>query len=358
MPALANVAITDTFDTWRIRTNQIIIKGNDDETITLAAFNKANTFNNVYTTIAGANAFASATIAGANTAVGAGANAFTSATIAGANTYLITTIAGANAAVGIGANTYTIAATTGANTYLLNTISGANTISTAAFNKANSALPNTSGATFAGALSINGGIIGRAIGGGEGGEINLNNPDNLSVGLIIDVGTANNGRIYQDKNNSTLQLGQLVGTGGSVILSTSSAERIRIDSSGNVGIGTSSPAATLDVSGSVSVAKANVLSQILTDAATINWDASSGQVATVTLAGNRTIAAPTNLRVGTYILHVVQDGTGSRTISWNSVFKWPAGVAPTLTTTANRRDLFSFVCDGTNLYGSFLPDVR
>ena len=103
---------------------------------------------------------------------------------------------------------------------------------------------------------------------------------------------------------------------------------------------------------------ANIANQILTDGPTISWDVSQGSVATVTLGGNRTVAAPTNLKVGSYILTVIQDGTGSRTLTWNAVFKWPAGVAPVLTTTGNRRDLFSFVCDGTNLYGSYLPDVR
>jgi hypothetical protein len=103
---------------------------------------------------------------------------------------------------------------------------------------------------------------------------------------------------------------------------------------------------------------ANTAFQTLTDGATINWDVSLGQIATVTLGGNRTIAAPTNLKVGTYLLHVIQDATGSRTLTWNAVFKWPAAVAPTLTTTGSRRDIISFVCDGTNLYGSFLPDVR
>lgn len=99
-------------------------------------------------------------------------------------------------------------------------------------------------------------------------------------------------------------------------------------------------------------------SQTLTDAATIDWDMNSGEVATVTLGGNRTMAAPTNLKKGTYILHVIQDGTGSRTITWNSVFKWSFAVAPTLSTGAGKRDIISFVSDGTNLYGSYMLDVR
>ena len=104
----------------------------------------------------------------------------------------------------------------------------------------------------------------------------------------------------------------------------------------------------------------NVATQVLTDAATISWNTSLGSVATITLtAAGRTMSAPTNLKVGSYLLNVVQDGSGNRTITtWNSVFKWPGGVAPTLTTTANARDIISFVSDGTNLYGSFLPDVK
>jgi hypothetical protein len=104
----------------------------------------------------------------------------------------------------------------------------------------------------------------------------------------------------------------------------------------------------------------NALAQTLTDGATINWDVSLGRVATVTLgAAGRTMAAPTNLKVGTYILRVYQDGTGSRTItSWNAVFKWTAAVAPVLSTGAGKLDIITFFSDGTNLYGSYLPDMR
>lgn len=104
--------------------------------------------------------------------------------------------------------------------------------------------------------------------------------------------------------------------------------------------------------------KSNALSQTLTDGATITWDVSQGRVATVTLGGSRTMAKPTNLKVGTYILRVRQDGTGSRTITWNPAFKWTAQTAPVLTTTANAVDVITLFSDGNLLYGSYLPDMR
>lgn len=97
----------------------------------------------------------------------------------------------------------------------------------------------------------------------------------------------------------------------------------------------------------------------LTDGATINWNVATNQVAKVTLGGNRTMAAPTNLKAGgTYILRVIQDATGSRTITWNAVFKWPGGTAPTLTTTANAIDIITFVSDGTNMNGVAQTDFK
>lgn len=147
-------------------------------------------------------------------------------------------------------------------------------------------------------------------------------------------------------------------TGNAVFSGTNTYFTNGVKTAGNTGIGVPAPIYTLEVGGTYSVAKANVASIGLTDAASITWDASLAQIASVTLGGNRAVANPTNLKVGSYILHVVQDGVGNRTLTWGSAFKWPAGVAPVLTTTANRRDLFSFICDGTNLYGSFLPDVR
>lgn len=103
-----------------------------------------------------------------------------------------------------------------------------------------------------------------------------------------------------------------------------------------------------------------VSTQTLTDATTIVWSTNSGNVATVTLGGNRTMAAPTGIRAGgSYILKIVQDGTGSRTLTWNSVFKWPGGTAPGLTTTAAAVDLVTCAsADGTNLLCNLLNDVK
>jgi hypothetical protein len=79
---------------------------------------------------------------------------------------------------------------------------------------------------------------------------------------------------------------------------------------------------------------------------------SSGTVQTVTMTGNCTFTMPTATAGKSFILIAVQDGTGSRTATFTSV-KWPAGTAPTLTTTATTgRDIFTFVSDGTNWYGT------
>ena len=89
----------------------------------------------------------------------------------------------------------------------------------------------------------------------------------------------------------------------------------------------------------------------LSDAATIAWDTSTGQVATFTfVSNNRTMGAPTNMvNGGFYALAVIQN-SGSNTLTWNSVFKWAGGSAPTLSTAAGAKDYFTFRSDGTNMY--------
>lgn len=81
----------------------------------------------------------------------------------------------------------------------------------------------------------------------------------------------------------------------------------------------------------------------LTDAATINVDMSTFINAKVTLAGNRTLGAPTNSKFGQRgWIEVIQDGTGSRTLAYASSYIFAGGTAPTLTTTAAARDVLMY----------------
>ena len=280
--AIANVALTDTFDYWRSVTNSLVVAINDKlvfcntsnaNTVSIPSF--ASRTSNLYV-----NIITSTTLN--DTATGNVASAFTANTLQGL-ALVYTASANSNAQISVaGANAW-------AN---LVGVSGNNWANTLAF----------------------------------------------STGITATT-WANN--VAASANSYT----NAVGAAGNNYATTTFAPKN--------GPTINSPTFT----GNYTI-NANVAFVTLTDSATINWDVSQGSVATVTLGGNRVIAAPTNLKVGTYILHIIQDGTGGRTVTWNSVFKWPAGVAPVLTTTGNRRDLFSFVCDGTNLYGSYLPDVR
>lgn len=94
------------------------------------------------------------------------------------------------------------------------------------------------------------------------------------------------------------------------------------------------------------------LSQTLTDAVNIVWNANLGSVASVTIVANRTQDLPTNLKVGNYILVINQDATGSRLITWAAGFRWSGGAAPVLSTAASARDVLSFFCDGSVMYGN------
>jgi len=89
----------------------------------------------------------------------------------------------------------------------------------------------------------------------------------------------------------------------------------------------------------------------LSDAATIAWDTTTGQVATFTfVSSNRTMGAPSSLVSGAFYALAVIQNAGSNTLTWNTIFKWPSGTAPTLSTAASAKDYFVFRSDGTNLY--------
>jgi hypothetical protein len=99
----------------------------------------------------------------------------------------------------------------------------------------------------------------------------------------------------------------------------------------------------------------------LTDGATINVDASLSNNFKVTLAGNRTLANPTNLGDGQVLnFKVKQDATGTRTLAYGTNYKWTGGTAPVLSTAANAVDVITCWYDSTDtiLMCSITKDVR
>ena len=69
----------------------------------------------------------------------------------------------------------------------------------------------------------------------------------------------------------------------------------------------------------------------------------------LTLTSNTTIAAPTNALSGQVMNFIIkQDGTGNWTVTWNSVFKFPSGTAPTITAAAGSVDVVTMQYDATD----------
>lgn len=86
------------------------------------------------------------------------------------------------------------------------------------------------------------------------------------------------------------------------------------------------------------------------DGATITFDMTSSSNHEVTLGNNRTLAV-SNVSIGQiFTIKLIQDATGSRTVTWFSGISWAGGSAPVLTTTASKADRFVFVCTALNTY--------
>jgi hypothetical protein len=78
----------------------------------------------------------------------------------------------------------------------------------------------------------------------------------------------------------------------------------------------------------------------------------SGTVLSYTLTGNCTFTMPATTSGTSFIVRLIQDGTGGRTAVFTGV-KWPGGTVPTITTTASTGvDIISFVCIASIWYGN------
>ena len=96
----------------------------------------------------------------------------------------------------------------------------------------------------------------------------------------------------------------------------------------------------------------------LTPGASIAWNLDDNQVATVTLDQNSTLANPTNQQAGaTYVVIVKQPAGNNYTLAFGSAYKFAGGTAPTMTASNGAVDIFTFISDGTDMFGGYLQDL-
>jgi len=143
----------------------------------------------------------------------------------------------------------------------------------------------------------------------------------------------------QLRRGTTAQHASFTGALGEVSVDTD--KKVTVVHDGSTAGGT--PSVGLAVAQTFTKAQRGAISA-LTDGATITPDFSLGNLYSVTLGGNRTLANPTNLTAGqSGSIFVTQDGTGSRTLAYGSYWDFIGGTAPTLSTAAGAVDRIDYV---------------
>lgn len=91
-----------------------------------------------------------------------------------------------------------------------------------------------------------------------------------------------------------------------------------------------------------------VVEKLTTIGTGVNAIPASGSLFLKLLQGNVTLTFPAVEAGKQFTLLLAQDAVGSRLVTWPTAVRWgDGGAAPTLTTTASRTDVVSFICDGT-----------
>ena len=185
----------------------------------------------------------------------------------------------------------------------------------------------------------------------------LTNPLDLPDNHKIRFGTGNDIEIFHDGSNSYINeagTGDLLltATAGNIQLKKNTGSKmLQANVDGSVELYHNNVKKIESASGGISLtggAACNITG--LVEGATITIDMATSLHHSVTLAGNRAFAAPTNQAIGqSGSIFITQDGTGSRTASWNAAFKWAGGTAPTLSTAAAAVDRIDYLIKASNV---------
>lgn len=152
--------------------------------------------------------------------------------------------------------------------------------------------------------------------------------------------------VFRDKTGVTLNFRSLVA--GASMLVTQAADTISI--------ALSSLTATLNAANQAltGIKTATFNGEVdngnVSGAATITW--ANGQRQRATLVGVTTFTFSAPPGPGNFMLKIVQDATGGRTVTWPASVRWPNGTAPAVSSGGpNAIHIIAFYYDGTNYYG-------
>ena len=350
--ALANIALTDTFDTWRIRTNQIIVNLDQANTLiygveakSIAGLVKANAANVLaFNTGIGANTWA-------NT-VGTNANEYTNIRIGSANGWSNYVGASANArATLIGFYTNAFARTVGnaSNAYadlaVLNATSGttqfdySNTVGGRANSWANTVGAASNSYTLT-ALSI-ANTYANVVGGRANSWANT-------------VGTAANNYANftaASSNGRTLTIGAASNTWANAVGTyANSFAAIAFNRANNALPNTTATlAGTLTTTGSVLDSKGDVRSVIISSKST-NYQLTAADAGKCVSISSGDITLTNNTLLPNDAVTIFNNSTTNRSIIASGVTLYLAGTALTGTRTISQRGLATILCVATNVF--------
>ena len=178
-------------------------------------------------------------------------------------------------------------------------------------------------------------------------------------GLATSIAGVTNGQLLIGRtSDNTMQLATLTGTtdqivvtNGSSAITLSTPQSINTTSTprfARLGLGTGAGAsAVLTTTGTFDTGYYNAGNS----GTSLTIDLLNGMAQKVTLTGNATLTINNPISGTTYTLVLIQDGTGTRTVTWPGTLVWQGGAAPTLTVTAGKADIITLVWNGTGYYG-------
>jgi len=73
----------------------------------------------------------------------------------------------------------------------------------------------------------------------------------------------------------------------------------------------------------------------------------------VILEGNRTLKVVNEKKGNIFMVRLIQDSVGSRTVTWFTTISWPGGVEPILSTAPNAVDAFVFLVIDKGIFEGF-----